>query len=380
MNNFKHVNKKDITEVAIPKDRSVHQDHIYFNINVVDTDLNFNGSKARYQVTSSKNILDIAQNYHLAIVRFSVPFSDLPFVLFRVEEGLSQTDPLKGSYKFTLSYGGSDFTNNVEYVPLQGYPTPPPPPSQNSGKQYFQEGYDYYYIYEAQVFINMWNNTLEKCVDDLLTAFPALAPLEYPFFSFDVPSKTINLVVPRKFETEGIEFWYNSPLNVYIFGIPTEYNVDVVKEHRIIIESLPLYENGYTPYGSVASAPPDWLIIKSNFSQIAQWGEVKKIIIRSTLLPVRQELSVSQIGTQSLVPEPIVTDFLVDGWDGTRGDIVFIPQGVYRYIDLVSQNTLRNFDLEILWEDAFGAEYPLYIYGKDKASIKLAFIKEGLVS
>ena len=52
----------------------------------------------------------------MAITKFRIPISDLPFVLFRVEEGLAQSDPDLGKYKFGFRYDGTDYINNVEFI------------------------------------------------------------------------------------------------------------------------------------------------------------------------------------------------------------------------------------------------------------------------
>ena len=355
----------------------IHQDHIYFNVEV-KTDSNI-GEPARFSVDLSDHIISKANSYHLAVVRFRIPVSDIPFVIFRVEEGLAQSDPNLGRYKFGLRYDNVFYNNNIEFVNNQGYTTPPPAPSENSGLQYFQDGYDYYYIYNTTHFLELWNKTLAQCVDDLLAIVPALAPLEYPYFKV-TGQENIDFICPRKFATEGIDVFYNSWLNPYIFGLDVDYiisNPDF--EHKINLEIEPQFENGYAPYGQAVVLPPDWLIFRPSFSQIPYWGELQSIILRSVKLPIRSEYTTSNKGF-STVSEPILTDFLISDWNGNRSDIVFIPSGPYRLIDLLSNNSIRSIDLQILWKDVLGRITPLFIYPGTQIEVKLGFIREGLVN
>lgn len=354
-----------------------HQDHIYYNIDIKTK--NNEGEPARFNIDLSEDIVGKGSDYHAAVARFRCPVSDIPFVLFRVLEGPTQSDPNLGRYLFGLNYAGTFYNNYVEYVNIQGYSSPPVAPSENSGLQYFQDGYDYYYIYTIEFFLELWNNTLIKCVDDLLTAVPALAPLDYPYFK-SAPGGDIEFVYPRKFITEGIDLYYNSWLNPYIFGLTTEYvigNPDF--EHKIRLVELPEYENGYVPFGGTAVVPPDWLVARPSFPQVPYWGELQSIVFRTTKLPIRSEMTNSDLG-YALVSEPILTDFVVSEWDGNRSDIVFVPNGPYRLLDVVSDQPIRSIDVQIFWKDILGRITPLFIYPGTDVGIKLAFLKEGQIN
>lgn len=360
----------------IPEGKSVHQDHIYYNVDF----RNNRGTKGptKYSVQLSEPILDVAQNYHLAILRFSLPTSDIPFVYFRVQRGLTQTDPNLGVYKMTLRYDNTDFTSPVIYRSLQGDVFPvPPPPSQNGGEQIDSL---YYNVYFVDNFLFMINQALAQCRDDLVAAYPALAPLEAAYYVYDPVTKFVNLIAPYDYFVNDVQLFYNGSLGVYLFGQPAEYILQPDKLYRVLITPGPNFDNAYFPPAVVPSLPPTFLTIKPNFSQIPYWGEMKGIVLRTNLIPVRSEFSASS-NNGKIVSSPLLTDYLVENWDGTASNIVFNNIAPYRFIDLVSQAPLSQIEVEVFWKDVREFLRPMTLYtGDSTANLKLVFVKEGLTS
>ncbi len=377
MNNFRHFEDKPKEEVLIPKNKNIHQDHIYFNVDfTLPPEAGIKGPM-KYSARFGQPILSVGQNYHLAVARFSIPLYDVPLVYFRIEEGFGQTDPDLGVYKMTLRYGGVDYTNNVMYRSLNNPAIPTPlPPSQNFGEQVDSV---YYNIYFPENFIYMFNQCLAQCTADLLAAVPALAPLNSPYLQWDNVNQFINLIAPRKFETEGIQLFFNVDTFHYLSSFTSDYTRQGDDFYEILIESKPNFDNGYTLYGTVPSTPPEWIIIEPNWSQFQYWAEIKSVVLKTTLLPIRTEVSTVNNGT-NIIGDPILTDFLVTDYDGSAETIEFIAQGFYRFIDIVTQNEIDAIDIEIFWKDTQNVLRPFtqYITSNKAASVKLAFIKENL--
>ncbi len=351
------------------------ESHVYFNIDINPGDDYV--VDAKFSASLDSTLLPEGKDYNLAITRFAVPFGNIPFVYFRIQSGLGQTDPNLGIYNLTLRYLATDFTNDVSYIPANSAILVPNPPSQNNG---LQVDSPYYYIFYMTKFVDMLNATLLQCRNDLVAAFPALLPLEAPFFEYNSVTKQIALIVERKYETSGIELFYNFELEKFFSSIPGE----LVREsntifYKMTIASRPLFENGYTPYGTVGATPPTWLKMGSDFSNIFEWAELKSLVFKTTLLPVRNEVS-GRNNSSKYIITPILTDFIVDNWDGERGIVLFNNQGVYRFADILSNDPIRNIDIEVLWRDSLGVLRPLFVYKGTELSIKLAFILKGLIS
>jgi hypothetical protein len=226
----------------------------------------------------------------------------------------------------------------------------------------------------------MFNQTLAQCTADLLAAYPALAPLSAPYFTYNPVTELIDLIVETKFITEGIELFINYPMYQFLVGFEFKYLFDPIKSYKIELFAYPNYENGHTLYGTVASTPPAWLRIPPQFSPIPYWGEMQQIVFRTTLIPIRPEYT-SRPENAGLVGDPILTDYVITNWNGSRDNITFVENGVYRYIDLVSQGKVDKIQMEVFWKDRNGVLRPMNLYlGDFTANIKLAFVKENLVS
>jgi hypothetical protein len=364
----------------IGKRNDSHFDHIYYNIEITPSSSE-ESIIARYQVDLTQAILPDANDFHLAIPVFSIPTSDLPFIYFRVEEGLGQTNPNLGIYNFGLEYLGVSYQTRVSLLDTiyQDLPVPPAP-SANGG---VQSDSRYYYLYEMDDFINMWNVALQGSTTDLLTAVPALAPLESPFFLFNKGLNRLSLIFDYKMVTSGINLLYNIPILKFIQGIRAEnigFNLYPGVQFRIIPTALPFFENSWKPpYTAAYTNPPAFIEMLANFEEAGSWGEVKKIIVTSISIPVRSEIK-ANISTLENINQPLITDYTISGWTGTRDNFVFFNQGVYRFADLLSSNPVDKIGIQVFWEDTYGFIRPIYIFFPDTFSMKLAFIREGLVS
>jgi len=357
------------------------ENRIYYNI-FFTTDKP-EGEPARYQVNLSDTLIDIASDYNLAVVRFEIPITNIPFVIFRIDEGITQTNRNKGEYSFTISYNQTDFTNHIEYETTSlDINILPPPPSLNNGHQYFTtEGVEqyYYYMYHADDFVYLMNKTLQTIIDSILFTYPLLAPLPAPYVKYNSVSGLINFVFPRKFITENIDLFYNFPLEQFLFSSPSKFVGGNVKFNQVILREDPNFDNAYYPPGVIPTTPPELLQTNPNWAQIEEWAELKSIIFNSSQLPVRREVSSST--SNVYIVEPIITDFIVQDWNGTRSSIVFNSQGNYRFMDLLGKNKIRNIDIQLFWTDKKGVKRPFLIYDKSSPiTMKLAFIEEGLVS
>lgn len=227
------------------------------------------------------------------------------------------------------------------------------------------------------------NTALQTCTNDLLAAVPALAPLNAPFWLFDESLNRLKLVFDYKFVTNNINVLYNIPVLRFVGGIEAEdigYNLYPDVQFRVVPQVLPFFENSWKPpYVAAYTNPPDFIEMLANIEQALSWGEVQKIIVRSTSIPVRNEIT-SNISTLENINQPLLTDYTVSGWLGTRENFVFYNQGVYRFIDLLSDNPVDKIGIQIFWEDTSGYIRPLYLYYPDTFSMKLAFVAEALTS
>jgi len=370
--------------MQISRDYSEHTTHnkvrhVYYNATFVN-DTNKPYIPAKYSANLTNIILDDAEQYNLAVVRFNVPTELIPFVYFRVQSGLGQTNKDLGVYSMSLSYNGITYTKNLIFQSrANNQVTPPNPPSQNGGEQ---EQSIYYNVYNIDNMLDMINFAIDEAMTDLLTANPVLPPLESPFFVWDSVAESFSCIVERDFVNNGLELFCNDFAGRFFSGFSLFFQNDGQRYYRINLYDNFLETNSYDVYGTVPSSPSKYIKVVQDLDNLEQWGELQGIVFKTSLIPIRSEMTNGPVNKSNiLIDEQILTDYEVPNWRGGRGDITFVNNSVYRFIDLVSTQALRSIDMEIFYRDRVGKLLPLVIFQNSfRCRIKLAFIMEGLVS
>lgn len=352
------------------EDRKETNNHIYLNINIQPS-----SGPATYNETRPQKIVEKGSDYQLAINRFTVPWGNLPLLIFRIEEGDTQTDPNLGLYKFTLTYNGDDFTENAIFSPVYAAPVPRAP-SQNNGAQ---DKTEYYYIYTFSRLVSYFNDALAAAFVALKATYPGAPQTEPPYFI--VKDRKLNLIYPRNYNTSGNEISIKSNVDSSAFFDGVEYIYDenaTGKEVIFILDTLPNFDDGYAPFGTTPTTPPIYIKKTAEFSSIPGWSEVKTLIFNTSLIPVRQEYIASSANEGRNTVRPILTDFDVSGWDGKREPIKFFTTSPYRYIDILTDQPIQSLNLSLLWQDKDENIRPIILF--EPANIKLAFVKKYLTS
>ncbi len=352
-------------------------DHLYYNITIQPP--SGDSIPAQYSVNIVSDLVKHPQNYHLAITRFTIPLSSIPFFFFEIVPGLTQTNPNLGIYVLSLTYLANTYSANVIYINYGGF-TAPPPPSVNGGVQDLQSRY--YYVSSISNLLSLFNIAFQDITTQLTTAYPALAPLLAPMLIYDQPNERINLIFDRKFITNNIDIYGNDPCSIFFGGFPFVYVIGSITplDIKILLQTNPLYTNAYFPPGTTPITPPNYLILYPNWSQINQISSPHSIVFTSNQLPLRNEYSETQVSGEILL-QSIIADFLITDWSGSQEDLVYVPPGVYRYIDLISTTSIRNFDIQVYWGDKYGYLRQIRLYStSNPITMKLAFIDKSLVS
>ncbi len=357
-----------------------NEDHIYLNVSISANDES--SANASYSESRPQAIVPKGDDYQLAVTRFNIPLGRIPLLIFRIQTAGEfdppQTNPNLGVYIFTLTFGVNDYSENVIFQPdLTSIPVPNPPSDNNNE----QVDSSYYYVYTLNRILFLFNTTLETAFTALKLANPAAPQTEAPFFFADSDNK-IHLVTQIEYNdaVDPVEIFINNPLNRFFDGMDFifEFSSDV-KEARFVLYEDPLFDNGYTPFGTVPVTPPTHIQQIQQDNNIGAWSELKAIIFQTSLIPIRQE-NIASTGTEGQdIIQTILTDFDVSGWQGNRNPISFASQGPYRYIDILSHTPIRSFNLDVLWRDSQGRVRFIEVFS-NPITVKLAFIRKHLVS
>lgn len=324
--------------------------HIYYNISIFPN-TNFNHPEsfvAKFTESRSDPILDRPEDYHLSIVRFSIPGESIPIFVYPT------TPILNGQGKPTGQY---QVNNNVYSVTLSYF--------NGVTTLYYQEFLAYvsnftylastnlrfYYVYSYQQFIDMINTAFSNAFISLKTANPSVKSTRAPYLLFNPVTKLISLIYQQTIITDGILIYFNtalslffdnynfsflplnapngtharfllentlsntyseSPINLVInttSGSPiitSSGNLFTLYNDGATVSALGIPENTIATYNSpsqmtlsqnaTATASPNAIFTVSNlfittqeFNSLFLWNSLKSIVITSSSIPVTNE-------------------------------------------------------------------------------------------
>jgi hypothetical protein len=338
---------------------------------------------ATFTQTFTQEFLKRGLDYNLAVVRFRIPISGIPYFYFKIQEGLGQTNPNLGIYSFTMVdvLSGDEFTEYVDFVPYDFSVSIPPAPSNNNGLQNIDTRY--YNVYDVSGWIFMLNSTLNSCFNNLKAAHPTNPVTEAPFLIFNPETQFISFIVPYNYFTSGrIETYFGENLQGFFDSLEYDlFDNNPLTFGLFVVYAQPfgstVYSNGYSKYGIAPTNPPAYIEMKGNYGGVEKFAGLRAFVIKTSLLPIRYENTNSTANNGDLSEDTILTDFNVSNYYGNRSDVIFFPQGPYRLIDILSNTPLRSIDLQIFWKDKSGFLRPMFVFQGDTLTIKLGFITKG---
>lgn len=406
--------------------------NVYFNVEINNPLMSGTNSTqvvyAQHAETTTQSIIDYPEDYYLSIVRFSVPGGNIPLTVMQVING--QNNPNLTPYIVCLSYDGNDYPVNMLYIPTGNYPIPIAP---NPVQDYQNP---YYNIFSYDHVISMINTALMTSFQQMKTANPGVASDYPPFLTFDPITKLISLNVESSYVSPPfggagptVEIYFNTVLvTTYLSGFEMFFNGgDAInsKNYRAVIRYR--FNNGYPAYdadptnnanasntfytpGTVANNitpgapivsptnqyfypptnPPRFLSVTQNYQSLQTWSSFKSIVFKSASLPVNSEFvpqgialgNQTKFGSGAVNFQPILTDFQlsIQSADEVRQQIEFYPQGPYRLVDMLNNNPLNKFDVQVYWTDIFDNLRPITIPLNGSASIKFLFVRKSVYS
>tara|TARA_R110001606_G_scaffold81745_1_gene188074 strand:- start:58 stop:1086 length:1029 start_codon:yes stop_codon:yes gene_type:complete len=308
--------------------------HIYYNVRI---DANEQTRKhATFSVNRTQAILENPSMYEMAVIRFALPLTSVPLIVFR-----------DNYYKVSLTYGASVYTEDVVWV-------------SNSNV------YDDKYIYIVNDFIDLINTSFTNAFASLKADYPAVTSTVAPFMSFSSISNLITLNAPQSYIADNIKIYANENLYLkmntfhdFYFQLPATGPLN----YEFIIQDL--FDNTVV-YDGIT-----YVEARQQTATIGNMSDLKSIEFLTSSIPVNRELQGDQ--------KNITSDFLTD-FEPIRsekyypgGVLSFYPQGPLRYMDLLAKDPMHRFDLIINWKARDGKSYPYYLQGDQSLTVKVLF-------
>lgn len=339
-----------------------NSDNTYINVffNNFTQGNSTNVQDAYFSQTKDNFLISDSKKYYLAVVRGEFPLDSLPILFCPIIP--NQPDPNLTTFQVRIN----NFTRNVIYVP-DGLDTPP---IQNSSIQVITS---YYAIYSVTSLIAMINTTIAAACTDA-------GVVDIPKYIFNPTTNLISLIVPNGFVTGNNTIYINYDLLSYLPNF--RYYSESNNLFRYILDDdvsfYPSDKNGiYLDAGTY----------RNYFQQlvsITDWFAMRRILVVSTTFPVNFETIPSIIKSGNSISYstqntsyPIIADFVLQIESFTKTMAYYVPFQ-YRLIDIVSNQSLKELNLSILWEDKFGNIYPLPLSRNAQAAVKIGFFSKKL--
>ena len=344
-------------------------DNIYYNIRIVKNK-NDLFSPAVYNVSRTSPIIDLPSNYELAVVRFSIPASNIPILVW----GNDPYDPITNSsskvdkLSISLSFGGVDYTQVLEFIP------------NSSGNDFYGNT-----IWNYQEFCDIINQAFSKAFYsnyplNTIRRFPAAPPTLPPYLSYDANTQLCSLICEDTYDTgqpwlgasgavpDTIKVYFNIALYQYFPSFKSfEQEEQEPLSHQILIRNTGNNTNASDP-----DIPANTIIMVQEYTTLALWNDFQTIVFETDHIPVEPEY---QPATND-VTRRLLTDFEPLSSINDRQSFQYYGDGWKRYYDLKSHKELNQIDLKAFWEDKEGNIYPIYLGADEALTMKLLFRKK----
>lgn len=318
-------------------------DNIYYNITIKKDDTN--QGRADFSENRVEPIVDNPSDYELAVVRFSVPATDIPIMYFDSESGQQDKD-----FKVSMTFDGVTETRDLIWIPNHINP--------NEKKA----------IWNYQEMLDMINVALLDCFTPLKAAKPLAPPTEAPYLTYDAVSELITLNAEQLYNTNGpptIKIFFN----LQLFELMPSFQSFEQEELAPLSHQL-LVKDNKNNSATIGGKP--YFKMVQEYVTLALWNDLQGIVFASDSLPVENELQPSQTN----VVRRIITDFEPLSDINNRQSFQYYPQGPLRFYDLKSNYPLSQVDVKVFWETALGTLYPIYIEDFQSLTIKILFRKK----
>jgi len=378
------------------KETKIYDDreHIYYNIKISPIYKDTEAPQIANSNIQTSNILNKQSDYECAVTFWALR-ADLPIFICPIAEGTNNNINLT-NFGVCYSFGGNDYTSSVIYVPNRTFPSYELPlsPLNNNGVQDIKN--EYYYVWRFIDFVDMVNTAFTNAFNSYKTAHAGQPETEPVWIQYDNETGLFSLVAQKAYLTSGVEIYMNELLYNYFSGLKVYANVydaPNFKTFRLLIEHNFTNQTAYALKGGTIPAPPavpDYVINSQEYESRYTWANIISILFTSSSIQTRDEY-IPQITNPNLISSSVNAfnpnyrsilsyfDIIYDT-SGNSGanwrQYLYYDPAIYKWIDLVSDIPLNNFNIEIFFQLTTGQLVPLKIPINSLVDIKLLFRKK----
>jgi len=392
----------------------------YYNSTITNQlNLEYDAIPASFTQTFDSPIIEKTSEYDLCITRFNASSQSIPFFIVPIQ--LNQSNPNLTVFSVQTSYTstpsilfpvGNTYTGTNTFLLWSNKIVAP----QNNGQPIIQQNLQngYYFSYNIDDFVNMFNVALADSFNDTLIGFINTYPTDpnlpspvgkvlnndgtanpnFPTLSWNASLNKFQMYFPVRLFTPsttrgGWKIFTNNLLYPYLqFPASNTSRQNINSNFQITVS---VHDNYYVP--SLFDAYPDtvkqpYVILYSHHDTTGVFSPLHRILIVSNSLPTSSEIvqppsfpfqSVNPSLINQVVNAKVITDFEPDLYSTNQinRDFIQYNQSVNnsRLISLQNyHNPIDKIDIAVYWADFQNNIYPLTLFAGCSFNLKIAFV------
>jgi hypothetical protein len=364
-------------------------ENIYYDLQVYNNtnsaqNLSFFEKRSQYFLGGDKTPVSA---YSVAVIRFCID-SNLPFMTLEPLIDGVNTDVNKLVYSFTMTYKTYVFQQYLTFIPQNTNLTAPPLSNQNIEAPY-------YWLYDAQSFIDIVNTGLVNCwngLNALVIAGGDTLNNNAPNINIEMNPTTYIMTLNAdiaQYDQSGslvnpISVYINSELHTYLKPLRGTYGGYSNTLGRDVLLTIKNNNNTNIYTGSNGV---NYIQSYTEYSVGGVWNMVDVVTVNTSLPILSAYISAPNINEPFFLSsvalsntEKQLSDFNFGGYDVgnatlTGGQIAYTPTAQYRYISLDNASPLDTVFISFGWKSKRGNYYAYSLDVSQSASIKLLFSK-----
>jgi hypothetical protein len=328
-------------------DKSVPENNIYYNIEIVNRSKTLIPIDAEYDVNRVDSVLENPNLYTVTVARFQIPTS-IPIFIF--------PDPLTGIEFLMNLEDRTDLNNIIESkfpIIFEDYCT----------GCFYPRG-----VYHINHFLTMVNKTFQTCYDNMKLINPGYLPTQAPYITFDPATTLFTMWADEEYlDIDRYTIQLNATLHNQFFPCFMSKAAFIEGESKQFLTSVQLlvqdlYTNSETVNGK--------LLYKmiGEYSTVQLFNQMDKIEIETDSMNIDGEI---QAGSLPNIRR-LLTDFEPPDDVSNRQYYTYNPS-IYRKYNLLSTTPMTRVSCKIFINYTSGEVFPLSILYNEKVTIKLLF-------
>jgi len=378
-------------------------DYQYLNFDLVhDPTYGSKESPAVLTVNRSVAMIDKMEQYKCTVQRLVFPSLSIPMFAASLVKGSDYNEnKMVNTFGIAVTTNGTRVYSNPVNVVWEATVLQPRP--EGIVQKSLQSEYPYYYAYDIQAVLDLFNNAIIAAMADFQANHPGVLPpgQQVPFIYSDIdgpyilfPEPSVDSINYIQQATEYVELFMNNQTATLFNGFPltqrpyTEPYTDDVTPLPVGFDAA--FRATDTSTYNYSNNGTDFYRMDPLGYSMSFWSPANKFLITTTI-PVEFEVisgynpqfggitpdTIGNSGNQN-PSSSILTDFAFENGDfqsyGTQ--YVYNKTDSSRYTDVTGYGPLSNFTLSLYWVAKDGTQVALKLFPLTIASVKILFVKK----